>query len=75
MKKNLIIAFLSIIAMGCSKESEPSELEVNQTMTLSATYTPSDATYKQLKFESSDTTVALVKDSIVTAKVAGILNH
>ncbi|MCE5174709.1 MAG: Ig-like domain-containing protein [Bacteroidales bacterium] len=167
MRKNLIIAFLSIIAMGCSKESEPSELEsiqldknnltlqigatyqfkvtnqseetqqsdyiwstnnpnilsitddgavkalsvgeakvivktsdskytdtcsvvvspkyvesftlsypsaeleVNQTMTLSATYTPSDATYKQLKFESSDTTVAIVKDSIVTAKVAG----
>lgn len=47
------------------------ELEVNQTMTLSATYTPSDATYRQLKFESSDTTVAIVKYSIVTAKAAG----
>ena len=47
------------------------ELEVNQTMILSATYTPSDATYKDLLFESSDTTVATVKDSIVTAKAAG----
>ena len=46
------------------------ELEVNQTMTISATYTPSDATYKNLLFESSDTTVAIVKDSIVTAKAA-----
>jgi len=47
------------------------ELDVNQTMILSATYTPSDATYKNLLFESSDTTVAIVKDSIVTAKAAG----
>lgn len=47
------------------------ELDVNQTMILSATYAPSDATYKNLLFESSDTTVAIVKDSIVTAKAAG----
>jgi len=66
---NVIVSPILVTSFTLSNPS--SELEVNQTMTISATYTPSTATYKKLLFESSDITVATVKDSIITAKAAG----
>ena len=66
---NVIVSPILVTSFTLSNPS--SELEVNQTMTISATYTPSNATYKKLLFESSNITVATVKDSIITAKAAG----
>ena len=66
---NVIVSPILVTSFTLSCPS--TEFEVNQTMTISATYTPSNATYKKLLFESSDITVATVKDSIITAKAAG----
>ena len=66
---NVIVSPIMVTTLTLSYPS--TELEINQTMTISATCLPSKATYKKLLFESSDITVATVKDSIVTAKAAG----
>ncbi|MDP4239091.1 MAG: Ig-like domain-containing protein [Bacteroidota bacterium] len=66
---NVVVSPILVTSFTLSYPS--TEFEVNQTMTISATYTPSNATYKKLLFESSNITVATVKDSVITAKAAG----
>lgn len=66
---NVIVSPILVTSFTLSYPS--TEFEVNQTMTILASYTPSNATYKKLLFESSNTTVATVKDSVITAKAAG----
>lgn len=48
-----------------------SEVEVGNTVELTATVTPEDATDKTVTWESSDTTVATVANGVVTALAAG----
>ena len=48
------------------------ELGVNETQSLSVTYTPSDTNQKEVTWSSSNTTVATVSNGVVAAKAIGI---
>ncbi len=60
-----------ILVTGITLNKTTATLEVNGTVQLTATVTPSDATNKTVTWTSSDTSVATVSDGKVTAKKAG----
>ncbi|MEE1121866.1 MAG: Ig-like domain-containing protein [Prevotella sp.] len=60
-----------IPATGIALDKTTAELTEGETLTLTATVTPEDATDKTVAWTSSDETVATVKDGVVTALKAG----
>ena len=56
---------------GITLSNKNTELELGETLKVSATVEPSNATDKTVTWASSDTTVATVKDGLVTALKAG----
>ena len=60
-----------IPATGITLDKTTAELTEGETLTLTATVTPEDATDKTVTWTSSDETVATVKDGVVTALKAG----
>ena len=60
-----------IPATGITLDKTAAELTEGETLTLTATVTPEDATDKTVAWTSSDETVATVKDGVVTALKAG----
>jgi uncharacterized protein YjdB len=60
-----------IPATGITLDKTAAELTEGETLTLTATVTPEDATDKTVTWTSSDETVATVKDGVVTALKAG----
>ena len=58
-------------ATGITLDKTKAELTEGETLTLTATVTPEDATDKTVAWTSSDETVATVKDGVVTALKAG----
>ena len=58
-----------VTSIGLNKTS--AELKVNETVTLTATVDPSDATDKAVTWSTSDASVASVSDGVVTAKGIG----
>ena len=60
-----------IPATGITLDKTTAELTEGETLTLTATVTPENATDKTVAWTSSDETVATVKDGVVTALKAG----
>ena len=60
-----------IPATGIALDKTTAELTEGETLTLTATVTPEDATDKTVTWTSSDETVATVKNGVVTALKAG----
>ena len=58
-------------ATGITLDKTTAELAEGETLTLTATVTPEDATDKTVTWTSSDETVATVVDGVVTALKAG----
>ena len=56
---------------GITLDKTTAELTEGETLTLTATVTPEDATDKTVTWTSSDETIATVKDGVVTALKAG----
>ena len=52
---------------GISLDRTSAEMEVGQQLTLTATVTPGNATVKDVSWSSSDQSVAIVEDGVVTA--------
>lgn len=65
----LHFAIISVERVTLNKTS--ATLTVGDTLTLTATITPTNATNKNVTWKSSDTTVATVSNGVVTAKKAG----
>ena len=63
-----------VAVTGISLDSEELTLEVGETGTLTATVAPDDAGDKTVTWSSSDETVAVVTDGVVTALKAGTAN-
>ena len=61
-------------ATGISLNKTTASLKANETVTLTATVTPSTTTNKSVIWTSSDETVATVKDGVVTAHKVGTAN-
>ena len=61
-------------ATGISLNKTTASLKANETVTLTATVTPSTTTNKSVIWTSSDETVATVKDGVVTAHNVGTAN-
>lgn len=58
---------------GVTLDKESAELEVNGTLTLTATVVPENATNKNVTWSSSNETIATVNNGIVTAMKAGMV--
>ena len=60
-----------IYATSITLDKESASLKVGETVTLTATITPDDVTDKTVTWTSSDESVAVVADGVVTAKKIG----
>jgi len=86
MKRNLfnfivVVVLLMVVAIACIKDKvvtgvtldyDTLELVVDETITLTATVKPSDATNKVVKWTSSAPEVATVVEGAVTARAEGV---
>ena len=64
----------TILATSMTIDKDKCECPVGETLTLTATVLPEDATDKSVTWSSDDESVATVADGVVTAVAAGIAN-
>ena len=71
-KATCTVTVTHIVVTGVSLSMTSAMLEAGETLKLTATVTPANATYKGVTWSSSNEAVATVKDGVVTAKAAGM---
>ena len=61
-----------VLVTGVSLSQTSAAIEVGETLTLTATIAPENASYKSVTWSSSNESVATVKDGVVTGKAVGM---
>ena len=70
-KATCTVTVTHIVVTGVSLSQTAATLEAGETLTLTATITPANASYKGVTWSSSNEAVATVKDGVVTANAPG----
>ncbi len=68
---NITVNASTVSVTGVTLDKTSANLTVGETLTLTATVTPTNATNKNVTWTSSNTSVATVSNGVVTAKAAG----
>ena len=71
-KATCTVTVTHVLVTGVSLSQTSAAIEVGETLTLTATVAPDNATYKGVTWSSSNTAVATVAGGVVTAKAAGM---